>query len=415
MFSSTTKKKVAAIFGSAALAASALTGCGSGDGEPDSITAVVLSGASYDGCFAAIAEQFRADTGKEIEVINVGFAGLRDMLLTAMAGGTGEFDVIMIAYQWTGEFGQFVVPLNDQVAAGPQAGIIPGILDMYQLDGDQVAVPLIAQAETLFYRADLLEQAGLAVPTTWDEFDAVAEFFTNNPDFPGVSGTSIKAAEGHVVTAFNNRYFGFGGGVLGEPGSVLDVDIAERALAHLARTAHEFSPSGALQASFPEVSAQFAAGTVVMTEMMPNTMVPFVTAQTDENHVLGKVGVANMPGGHGEAGGWGLAIPRSSNAHGLAWEFINLVTSPEWDLYCFANFGKTGIYAASYQAPEMVNQFFIDGVQAATEGSMPRPRGTNAGEISTMLTDVITRFLAGQIPDARTAAEEMANRYANIS
>ncbi|MCL1900726.1 MAG: extracellular solute-binding protein [Promicromonosporaceae bacterium] len=412
MFQKSLKKTAATLVG-IALLATGLSACG-GDDAPSSITAVVLSGASYDGCFADIAAAFEDEHGVEVEVLNVGFAMLRDQLLTSMAGGTNEFDVIMIAYQWTGEFAQFVVPLNDRVAAGPQTGIVPGILGMYQFEDDQVAVPLIAQAETLFYRADLLEAAGFAVPTTWDEFDAINEFFTNNPDFPGVHGTSVKAAEGHLVTAFNNRYFGLGGGALGEPGSTFDVDIATAALEHLQRTVN-FSPSGALQAAFPEVSAQFTDGRVVMTEMMPNTMVPHVLSQDDSNTVRGLVGTAPIPGGRAEAGGWGLAIPDTSANSDLAWEFINMVTSPDWDLHCFNLYGKTGIYASSYEALDGPIADFIPGVLAATEGSMPRPRGADAGEISTMMTDVIARLLAGQISDARAAAEEMGRLYDEIT
>ena len=43
------------------------------------------------------------------------------------------------------------------------------------MDGVTWAVPDLASARALYYNADILEAAGVEVPTTWDEMTAACE------------------------------------------------------------------------------------------------------------------------------------------------------------------------------------------------------------------------------------------------
>jgi multiple sugar transport system substrate-binding protein len=58
-------------------------------------------------------------------------------------------------------------------------------------------------------------------------------------------------------------------------------------------------------------------------------------AQIDDGakcpNVAGKLALAVMPGGHGESGGWGWAIPKneSPEEQDAAWKFIEWVQGPK--------------------------------------------------------------------------------------
>lgn len=47
---------------------------------------------------------------------------------------------------------------------------LDGSLDMFRFDGGVYALPQTTSFQMLFYRADILDELGLKVPTTWDEF-----------------------------------------------------------------------------------------------------------------------------------------------------------------------------------------------------------------------------------------------------
>ncbi|MBF8194436.1 extracellular solute-binding protein [Nonomuraea sp. K274] len=406
-----------AVAAGAALSALVLSACGvagtsTGSGDGKSLTAVFLSGGAYDPCSDAYAKKFTAETGIKVNVIHEGYPTLHDKLLTTLSSGAQSYDVIMAAYQWIGEFSPFLSPLSTKVKADPSLrGVIPSVTQTYVFNNEQYAVPFSAQAEALFYRKDLFDKAGLKPPTTWDEFQKTAAFFTKNPKFPGVYGTSVKGGEANVQSEFNDRYYGLGGKVLGAPGSKLDVGLATKALTLLKSDEDDYSPAGARQATFVEASAQFAAGNVAMAALQPTTVLSQITPKTADNKVYGKVGVTKLPGGVGEAGGWGLTIPKSSPNQDNAYKFASYMASESADHDCFVKYGKSPVQASVYQASDVADHFYTDGIKSALETSLPRPSGITAGKINTMFTDVAARFTAGQIPTADEAAQQMAQQY----
>src|SRR5215208_2550916 len=75
-------------------------------------------------CLQMAADEFSQQTGATVNINGQGYGQLRDAALAAFVGGTGAFDVISTAYQWTGEFAEpgYVLPLDDLMAANaPEA------------------------------------------------------------------------------------------------------------------------------------------------------------------------------------------------------------------------------------------------------------------------------------------------------
>ena len=48
-------------------------------------------------------------------------------------------------------------------------------LEQSEIDGTVWAIPDLASARALYYNKDILEAAGVEVPTTWDELTAACE------------------------------------------------------------------------------------------------------------------------------------------------------------------------------------------------------------------------------------------------
>jgi ABC-type glycerol-3-phosphate transport system substrate-binding protein len=89
-------------------------------------------------------------------------------LLSALAAGSdlGIFEVEpTLMPQWVDA--GYLLPLNDIVANIGENDFVPGSL--YQQNGEIYAVPYAVSVYGLWVRKDLLEQAGLPIPTTYEE------------------------------------------------------------------------------------------------------------------------------------------------------------------------------------------------------------------------------------------------------
>lgn len=410
-----------AVLTSGLLALSACGSGGSGGGSSggsggETINALFLDTDVYTPCVTEYVEKFTEETGIAVNVQTEGYPNFHDKLATTMSAGSDTYDLVMIAYQWTGEFSPFLIPLTDRVAEDSDmlGDILPAATETYIFEDEQYGIPFTAQAETLFYRTDLFEDAGLEPPTTWEEFTEIADFFTDNPDYPGVYGTSVKAAVQHAQSMFNNRYYGLGGEPLGEPGSTLDVDLVAEALTQLQSDTLDYSPPGSLAATFAETSAQFTNGTVAMAEFMPTTILGLVNTEGDSNQVYGHVGAATVPGGHGEAGGWGLSVTTTSTIPDAAYDLAVYLTSEPADLGCYLDHGKPAVQQATYDDPDVMSAWQTEGILEALSGSIGKARGTTASQINGGMDETISRFLAGQEGTAQEAAQVIADDYADL-
>ena len=105
-------------------------------------------------------------------------------------------------------------PLDDLIAE--YAPDLPGV-NKVTVDGKVMAVAFMANAQHLFYRSDILEQAGVAVPTTYEEVLAAAEAIKAQGimEYPFAMNTQ---AGWNLAEEFVNMYLGMGGELF-EPGT----------------------------------------------------------------------------------------------------------------------------------------------------------------------------------------------------
>lgn len=78
------------------------------------------------------------------------------------------------------------------------------------IDGKVMAVGFMANAQHLVYRADILEKAGLAVPTTYEEVLAAAKIIRDKGLLQNPLGGAYKAGW-NLAQEFTNMYIGHGG------------------------------------------------------------------------------------------------------------------------------------------------------------------------------------------------------------
>jgi multiple sugar transport system substrate-binding protein len=126
---------------------------------------------------------FTALTGAKINVSTVPFNELYQKILTDMATGTNSFDAFVFAPQWMVDY---IVPgyledLTPRIEADPDIqwdDVAPFFRDFSATYGGKIyTIPLDGDFHMGYYRSDLLAEAGLEPPKTWDEYIEVAKTF----------------------------------------------------------------------------------------------------------------------------------------------------------------------------------------------------------------------------------------------
>jgi len=126
---------------------------------------------------------FTALTGAKINVTIVPFSDLYTKILTDLATGTNAFDGWVFAPQWMVDYivPGYVEDLTDRIAADPALeweDVAPFFRDFSATyEGRIYTIPLDGDFHMGYYRSDLLQEAGLQPPKTWDEYLEIAKFF----------------------------------------------------------------------------------------------------------------------------------------------------------------------------------------------------------------------------------------------
>jgi multiple sugar transport system substrate-binding protein len=91
-------------------------------------------------------------------------------------------------------------------------------IDVFKFDGKVYAFPSEGDTAWLFYRKDLLDEAGIEVPQTWDEFYEAAKTLNNPPD---LYGAVIGAKPDEAMWDFMHYLYSHGGNILDENNNVV--------------------------------------------------------------------------------------------------------------------------------------------------------------------------------------------------
>jgi multiple sugar transport system substrate-binding protein len=189
----------------------------------------------------------------------------------------------------------------------------------------------------LFYRKDLLSDAGLSVPTSWTEYLAAAKKLNAN----GIAGNTMIAKSGDVSMFLVDWFTRFvsSGGVLmsGSPQTKnftprLTSPQAVAALQHMVDCVQASTP-GVLSYDFTLSTDAFSAGKTAMMLMWTTIAGPVYNPATSK--VASTVAVSICPGegaGRGKIvrGGWGMGIPNNAKNKDAAWTVITYLCSREW-------------------------------------------------------------------------------------
>ncbi|MGX5696613.1 ABC transporter substrate-binding protein [Agromyces soli] len=153
----------------------------------------------------AVTEAFNEsqdDITVTFEEIPNGGGGGYAKLATAISAGDGP-DVAGFEYAQLPQFigSDSLVPLDDLVPADTLAEYSDSVMNLVTFNDSVYGMPYDAPPLVMYYRQDILDAAGVEVPTTWDEFKAAAQAVRQTS--PGTYLASFNPNEPAVQAALS--------------------------------------------------------------------------------------------------------------------------------------------------------------------------------------------------------------------
>jgi len=362
-----------------AVVAGALASCSSGGSDIDEnagiegeTVRVTLANHVWTETIKELIPEFEAETGATVEISQLAEDQLSDQYNVKLNAGTDEIDVLMYRpLQENKLFASngYLTDITELVEGDSEwewADFQSGPASLTSYEDTVVGVPIITERTVLYYRKDLLEEAGLEVPTTLEELDAAAAAIHElHPDVAGYIGRTGKSA---AVTQFTAFLFSSGGQWINDDGtSAIASDEARGAYKYYGDLIRNHTDATVNpEMSWPEafaVSQQGQAAFLADADSLYKNM-----TDPSQSTVSDQVGFAAFP--EGSAGSkpynvaaWALAINETSENQDAAWQFVKWATSKEITLE-MSKLGVSGARTSVWENPEATADYPDELVEA---------------------------------------------------
>jgi multiple sugar transport system substrate-binding protein len=352
--------------------------------------------------------QLEEETGAKVEITQLAEDQLSDQYNVKLNAGTDEIDVLMYRpLQETKLFGSNGYLADITTLAGEDSvfdvdDFQPGPLALTTYEGALVGVPIITERTVLYYRTDLLEAAGVEVPTTLDElYEAAAAIHKANPSIAGYIGRTAKSA---AVTQFSAFLHSFGGTWINDDGtSAIGSDEAREAYEYYGKLIRDHTTATINpEMSWPEAAAVFQQGQAAFIADADSLYANFT--DPEKSTVSDKIGFAPFPAGPAgskpyNVAAWAVGVNEASANKDAAWEFINWATSKEITI-ATAKKGVMGARASVWATDEATADYPTDLISAIqingqNGDGLDRPLVINVAKAREVVGEPIVVAIAG--------------------
>lgn len=280
--------------------------------------------------------EFEALTGIKVQIEELDWSVLHEKILTDFQSGSGTYDAVMHGcyttplYAKNGWVEDLTTYLDDSALTDKSWFDVDDLFapsrELLTWEEGQFGLPVYSQSDLLYYRTDLYESAGLAVPETLEEYAANAQTL-NNP--PSLYGTAMWGSKDQSPPIFFIYLHAFGGEYLdADWNPTINNEAGVAALTAYADILKTAGPPGIASWGFPETNNAFTAA------LLGHTLQATVFApgyQEETAPVRGKVGYAVTPKGPVQRGystfAMSLAISSRTERKTAAWLFIQWALS----------------------------------------------------------------------------------------
>lgn len=167
---------------------------------------MMWGGPDYSVAAQKLVDRYNAENS-DVNVVYrpVPWSNWYETYVTAIASGSAPDMSTGASFQAVQLYDQgAIMPLDELVARIDKDDFTDGSLEAMQYDGHYVGLPWGLDPRVIFYRKDLLEEAGVEVPTNWAEFREAAKALTGDGKYGLVSSGDPSGMHWILTTTTNN-------------------------------------------------------------------------------------------------------------------------------------------------------------------------------------------------------------------
>lgn len=400
-----------------ALAACAVFGLATTFAEADEISIAANSTGNNIKFLQEQISKFEKDTGHKVNIVAMPSSSSEQFSQYRLwlAAGNADIDVYQTDIVWAPQLSDQFVDLK-KATKDVTSTHFPSIIASQTVNGKLVALPFYTDAPALFYRKDLLEKYGKAVPKTWDEMTTTAKEIMDKERADGKADLWGFVFQGNAYEGLTCNALEWvkssGGGQIVEADGTISVNNEQAAVA-LDRAKgwiNSISPQGVLAYQEEESRGVWQTGNAVF---MRNWPYAYALGNNDDSAVKGKFDVAPLPAGaDGEAsssalGGWNLAVSKYSTKQDAAVALVKYLASPEVQKVQAIEISRLPTIEALYDDQEIIAaQPFMANWKPIFQNAVPRPSAATKvkyNEVSAKFWNAVHKTLSGN----GTAAENL--------
>ncbi|MFD7835457.1 ABC transporter substrate-binding protein [Streptomyces sp. NPDC059761] len=341
----------------------------------------------------------------------------RAQMISELRSGSGRFDVLNMDVAWTTEFAAagWIAPLERD--RFPVDSFLPPVVDTAMFGDRLYALPYVTNAGLLYYRKDILDEAGEQPPRTWADLERQARTLAPLHGIDGYAGQFLPY-EGLTVNV-TEAIQSAGGTVLGDDGNRVAVDSPA------ARAGLEFLASGvregwitpeALTYTEEKSRTAFQNGGLLFLRNWPYV---YADASAPGSKIAGRFGAVPLPGRNGPGssvlGGSNLAVSARSRHAASADDLLAYLTSEPVQRRVLTQGAQPPVRAALYEDPALIAAYpYLPTLRQSILSAVPRPKSPRYGQVS-LAVQAVGQDLLAQRESPDEAARRLARELGTIA
>jgi multiple sugar transport system substrate-binding protein len=335
---------------------------------------------------------------------------LEDLYTSAFILGDSPYDLVNMDVIWTPKFAAagWLLSLSDRITKEELAAFSRKDVEAGIIEGKLYRIPMRSDVGVLYYRQDLLKQAGFQPPETIADLLKISQALKKQGKTNWGYLWQGRQYEG-AVAMFVEVLEGFGGFWVNPNTLEVGLDRPEtlKAIAFLKQTTQEgISPPGVTTYIEEDTRRIFQSGQAAFLRSWPYV---WSLANAKDSPIQGKIGIKSMVGidqknGAACLGGWGLGISKSSKHPEEAWKAIKYFTSEEAQRRFILNAGFVPSRRALFTDPEIIAKYpHYPKLLEIVDKAVLRPPIAQYAQAS----DILQRYLSATFTNSMTPESAM--------
>jgi len=372
---------------------------------------VLLANHPYGDLLKSAAPEFEQASGIKVNIESLQEGQLTTKLTTEFATKSSSVDVFMTRPLQEGKM-FYKNGWYEPLTGLDFSDYPPNVMSVASFGGRPYICPLVTEWQVLYYRKDVLQKAGIKVPTTFAELEAAARA-VNSEELAGIASRGKGAA---AVTQLSSYLYNHGGLYLDKGVAVFDRKPALEAIRFYGKLLGTYGPKGITSMSWENIMPLFQAGKIAMwtdaSVFYGQLVDPAKTQIPAEN-----VGIATFPAGPKTNSpfivtSWGIAVAKQSKHKDLAKQFLQWATSKELaarGMLANITMARSSVWADKAVVSKINPGLVETRVFAAKNGyPLDRPYMSAVGEARDLIGELIIESIntKGASPSLEKLAEQ---------